>query len=107
MKKLEIENLQFLEILTFLISRFFRFTPLNFHHLIAEAASPGPIVSVPTPGSWEYGDFICKTAKKPSGGGIIFSVYGIFTQDEKDNEKRKIEAKQGPLAGGGATALFS
>ncbi len=48
----------FLEILKFLIFRFFRFTPLNFHHLIAETASPGPEVSVPTPGSWKYDDLL-------------------------------------------------
>ena len=47
------------EILKFLIVRFFRFTPLNFHHLIAETASPGPEVSVPTLGSWKYDDVIC------------------------------------------------
>ena len=35
--------------------QFFGFTPLNFHHLIVKTASPGPEVSVPTLGSWEYG----------------------------------------------------
>ena len=36
----------------------FRFTPLNFPRLVAKTASPGPEVSVPTLGSWEYHDFI-------------------------------------------------
>ena len=47
----------------FLIFRFVRFTFLNFHHLIAETASPGPEVSVPTLGSWKYDDLICKIQK--------------------------------------------
>ena len=51
---------------------------MNFPHLIAKTASPGPIVSVPAPGSWKYGDFICKIPKKPSGGGNLFSMYGMF-----------------------------
>ena len=52
--------------------QFFHVTPLNFPHLIAKTASPGPIVSVPTPGSWEYGDFICKIPKNPPGVGNYF-----------------------------------
>ena len=35
--------------------QFFRFTPLNFPRLAEKTASPGPEVSVPTLGSWEYG----------------------------------------------------
>ena len=38
--------------------QFFHVTPLNFHHLIAEIASPGPVVSVPTLGSWKYDDLL-------------------------------------------------
>ena len=33
----------------------FGFTPLNFPRLVVKTASPGPEVSVPTLGSWEYG----------------------------------------------------
>ena len=40
----------FFEIFEF---QFFHVTPLNFPRLIAKTASPGPTVSVPTPGSWE------------------------------------------------------
>ena len=36
---------------------------LNFPRLVAKTASPGPEVSVPTPGSWEYHDFIWKIQK--------------------------------------------
>ena len=54
-----------LKSLKFICVGFFRFTPLNFHHLIAETASPGPEVSVPTLGSWKYDDLICKIPKNP------------------------------------------
>ena len=38
--------------------QFFRFTPLKFPRLVVKTASPGPVVSVPTPGSCESHDFI-------------------------------------------------
>ena len=55
----------------------FHVTPSNFVCLVVKTSSPGPIVSVPTLGSWEYDDFIWKWLRKPSGGGIFSSVYGI------------------------------
>ena len=52
---MNLKNLKILEILKF---QFFHFIPLNFHHLIAETASPGPVVLVPTLGSWKYDDLL-------------------------------------------------
>ena len=40
---------------------------LTFPHLIAKTASPGPIISVPTLGSWEYDDFKWKMRKTLRG----------------------------------------
>ena len=34
----------------------FQVIPLNFTHLIAKTASPGPVVPVPILGSWKFGD---------------------------------------------------
>ena len=71
------KNSNFHVFLKFFNFQFFHVTPLNFPHLIAKTASPGPIVSVPTPGSWEYGDFICKMQKTSWGG--TFSVAYVIT----------------------------
>ena len=62
----------------FQISVFYA-TPLNYACLIIKTASPGPIVSVPTPGSWEFHDFPWKTLKNLPGG-IFSSVYGMAFQ---------------------------
>ena len=40
--------------------QFFHVTPSNFARLIVKTASPGPIVWVPTLGSWKYDDLIWK-----------------------------------------------
>ena len=41
--------------------QFFHVTPSNFPHLIVKTASPGPVVSVPTPGSCESHDLTLRS----------------------------------------------
>ena len=45
--------------------QFFHVTPSNFPRLAVKTASPGPVVSVPTPGSCVSHDFIWKIPKNP------------------------------------------
>ena len=61
-KQNKIWNLPF-EILKF---QFSLWNSSNSPHLVATTASPDPIVSVPTLGSWEYCDFMWKTQKSYS-----------------------------------------
>ena len=65
---------------------------MNFHHLIAETASPGPEVSVPTLGSWKYDDLICKIPKNNLGGAGFFlpctGQWGRKTVNKHERKKR-------------------
>ena len=45
----------------------FNFIPSSFIILIAKTASPGPVVPVPTLGSWEFVDLFMKNNKNPPG----------------------------------------
>ena len=77
---LNVKNFKSMILVIFKISKFqfVHVTPSNFACLIVKTASPGPIVSVPTLGSWKYDDLICKIPKNPPGG-IFSSVYGTTT----------------------------
>ena len=58
--------------------QFFHVTPSNFACLIVKTASPGPIVSVPTLGSWKYDDLICKIPKNSSFQNLKFQLFLYF-----------------------------
>ena len=53
--KIKFDNFEKIGILK---SELFQVTPSKFAHPIAETASPGPVVSVPTQGSWKFDDFL-------------------------------------------------
>ncbi len=57
----------------YFIFQCFHCNSLNFLRLVAKTASPGPEVSVPTLGAWEYHDFTRKMQKNP---GVFFSAVG-------------------------------
>ena len=68
-KKKKIVTFKNFEIFKF---QFVGFISLNFPRLMLKTASPGPIVSVATPCSWEYDDM--KNTKNPPGGNYFFRV---------------------------------
>ena len=59
-------------------SKFFQVIPSNFTPPIAETASPGPVVSVPTQGSWKFLDFLTLPTTT-LGLPFLISVFLMFS----------------------------
>ncbi len=75
-RKETFDNFMLFELINF---QFVYVTPSNFAFLIAKTVSSGPIVSVPTTGSWKYDDLMFKIPKTLRGGVFVLpSVYPTF-----------------------------